>query len=175
MQKSFDPMNAITSLQKTSGVLADVFRALIIIIGIIALSGIALVLLPQNTVEKIAARIERHRGSVEHEKIALVYLAEESANGAFHLRGVIRNISAAQTERVDAVVRLYSRNRELLETVVVRLDKDIIEPNDFARFEMTVPEYVDGFAGYAVEFKLREGGVLPYKDMRDQLTKKADP
>jgi len=152
----------------------DARRALIIVVGIIALSGITLAFLPQSAVQEIAARIKSRRGAVEHEKIALFYLAGESSNGAFRIRGVIRNISAAPMERIDAVARLYDRDRTLLETVVARLDKDRIEPDDFARLELTVPERVDEFAGYMVEFKLREGGVLPYKDMREQLLKNPD-
>ncbi|MDR0841958.1 MAG: hypothetical protein LBP68_00890, partial [Acidobacteriota bacterium] len=52
--------------------------------------------------------------------------------------------------------------------VIVRLDKDAIEPNDFARLNLTVPAHTESFAGYAVEFKLREGDTVPYKDLRDE-------
>jgi len=152
----------------------DIGRALILIAGVIALSGITLVVLPQNTVDKIAARLENRHGA-EYEKIALLYLTDEFTEGAFRIRGIIRNITDAPTERLDAIVRLYSRERTLLETVVVRLDKDILAPNDFARLELTVPEHTEGFAGYAVEFKLREGGVLPYKDMRGTLSQNSNP
>jgi hypothetical protein len=156
------------SSKKTSDLWADLCRGLILVAGFIATVGIALVALPQSAVDKLAERLESRRGG-EQEKIALLFLADESTGGAFRLRGVIRNISDAPAERIDAVVRLYSRERTLIETVVARLDKDIIEPNDFARLELTVPAHTEGFAGYAVEFKSREGGVLPYKDMRRQI------
>ena len=152
----------------------DFVRALILVAGVIVLSGVTLVLLPQSAVDKLAARLESRHGA-EYEKIALLYLTDEFTDGAFRIRGVIRNITDAPTERVDAIVRLYSLNRTLLETVVVRLDKDILAPNDFARLELTVPGHTEGFAGYAVEFKLREGGVLPYKDMRGTLSQNSDP
>ena len=157
------------SLQKTSSLWTDVGRMFILISGIIALSCVVLVLLPQSAVDKMAVRLENRRGIDTHEKIALLYLTDEFTDGAFRIRGVIRNITATPAERIDAVVRLYSRERALLETVVVRLDKDIIEPNDFARLELMIPEQTDGFAGYAVEFKLREGGALTYKDMRQEI------
>jgi hypothetical protein len=153
---------------KSSGAWIDLGRALILVVGVIALSGITLVLLPQSAIDKMAAQLESRHNITEHEKIALLYLADEYTNGTFRIRGVIRNIDTAPAERIDAIVRLYSRERELLETVIVRLDKDVIEPNDFARLELTVPGHTKGFAGYAVEFKLREGVVLSYKDMRRQ-------
>jgi hypothetical protein len=160
-------------LQKKSGVLTDICRALILIAGFIALSGVALVILPYSAIEKIAARIEGRGG--EQEKIALLYLTDEFTGSAFRIRGVVRNISAAPAERIDAVVRLYDGKRSLLETVIVRLDKDILAPDDFARLELTVPEHTEGFAGYAVEFKLREGGVIPYIDMRPQFSQNSNP
>ena len=154
---------------------ADIWRALILIFGGVALLVSALVVLPQSAVDKLAARLESRRGASEYEKIALLYLSDEFSDGSFRIRGVIRNISVAPTERIDAVVRLYNRERALLETVVARLDKDSIEPNDFARLELTVPRHTEGFAGYAVEFKLREGDVLPYKDMRRQIMQNSNP
>lgn len=163
------------SLKKTSGLWADLCRGIILIAGVIALMGVALVALPQSAVDKLAARIESRRGGGVEEKIALLFLADEFTGGAFRIRGVIRNIAAEPAERIDAVVRLYSRNRALLETVVVRLDKDIIAPNDFARLELTVPGHTEGFAGYAVEFKSRDGGVLPYKDMRREISQNSKP
>jgi hypothetical protein len=153
----------------------DLCRALIIIAGVTALLGVALILLPQSAVDKIAARLEiRHRGA-EHEKIALIYLTDEFTDGAFRIRGIVRNIAETPMERIDAAVRLYSNGRALLETVVVRLDKEILAPDDFARLEMTVPGHTEGFAGYAVEFKLRDGGILPYKDMRSQISQNSNP
>ena len=155
-------------LNSKSNTWLDLARILIIIAGVIALSGVTLVLLPQSAVDKMAARLE-NRGGAGYEKIALLYLADEFTGSAFRIRGIIRNIADAPTERIDAIVRLYSRERALLETVIVRLDKDFIEPNDFARLELTIPGHTEGFAGYAVEFKLREGDVIPYKDMRGRI------
>jgi len=122
----------------------------------------------------MAARLES-RGGDEYEKIALIYLADEFTDEAFRIRGVIRNIADDPAERIDAVVRLYNNGRALLETVVVRLDKEIIAPNDFARLELKVPGDNKEFAGYAVEFKLREGGIIPYKDMRGQISNNSNP
>ena len=153
----------------------DIGRVLILIAGVVALSGVTLVILPQSAVDTIAARLESRHGVNEHEKIALLYLADEFAGGTFRIRGVIRNITSAPMEKIDATVRLYDAGRALLETVVVRLDKDILAPNDFARLELTIPGHTEGFAGYAVEFKLREGGVLPYKDMRGQISQSSNP
>ena len=152
----------------------DLCRALILIAGVIALLGVTLVLLPQSAVDKMAAHLENRHGGTEHEKIALLYLTDELTNDTFRIRGVIRNIAASPVEQIDAIVRLYSRERALLETVVVRLDKNVIEPNDFARLELTIPGHTEGFAGYAVEFKQRGGGVLPYKDMRRQNPHNSD-
>lgn len=154
--------------------MTDLCRAFILIAGFIALSCLTLVILPQSAVNTIAALIENHGAGGEHEKIALLYLADEFTDGVFHIRGVVRNISDDPAERIDAVVRLYNNARTLLETVVVRLDKDVLAPNDFARLELTVPGHTEGFAGYAVEFKQREGGGIPYKDLRRQFSQNHD-
>ena len=46
------------------------------------------------------------------------------------------------------------------------MNKDIIGPGEIAQFELVYPNYKMEFARYAVEFKLRNGDVVPYKDMR---------
>ena len=98
--------------------------------------------------------------------IAFLYLGHEIQNDEFHIRGVVRNITTEPIEKLDAVVRLYSHNRELLETDIVRMDKETIEPDEVAQFELVYPNYQSEFSSYSVEFKLRQGAFVPYKDMR---------
>jgi len=60
----------------------------------------------------------------------------------------------------------------VLETAIVRLDKEIIAPDEVAQFNLVYPDYKSEFAGYSVAFKLRQGPFVPYKDMRGTLTQR---
>ena len=83
--------------------------------------------------------------------------ATKSSNSQFHIRGVVRNITASPIEQLDAVVRFYAQDRSLLETIIVRMDKETIGPNEIAQFELVYPNDRLEFAGYSTEFKLRQG------------------
>ena len=63
-------------------------------------------------------------------------------------------------------MRFYTQDRSLLETTIVRMDKETIGPNEIAQFELVYPNDRLEFAGYSTEFKLRQGELVPYKDLR---------
>ena len=63
-------------------------------------------------------------------------------------------------------VRLYAADGSLLETAVVRMDTEVIAPDATSSFHLTYPDYTGQFGSYSVDFKLRQGDSLPYKDMR---------
>jgi hypothetical protein len=46
------------------------------------------------------------------------------------------------------------------------MSKETIDPGAIAQFELVYPKYEAEFGSYSVEFKLRQGAVVPYKDMR---------
>ena len=69
-------------------------------------------------------------------------------------------------EKLDASVRLYSEEGRLLETRVVRMDTETISPDAIAQFNLTYPDYRGQFGSYSVDFMLRDGQPVPYKDMR---------
>ena len=100
------------------------------------------------------------------EKIAFLYLGDEVKGTEFQIRGVVRNISPVPIEQLDAAVRFYAHDGTILETTVVRMSKETIAPDEIAQFELVYPNYRMEFAKYSVEFKLREGALVPYKDMR---------
>lgn len=106
-------------------------------------------------------------GSTAQTEVAFLYLGHQIRVNRFHIRGVVRNITPEPIEQLDATIRLYARNRELLETAIVRMDKDTIAPNQIARFELVYPDYRSEFSSYSVEFKLRNGKVIPYRDLRE--------
>jgi hypothetical protein len=53
---------------------------------------------------------------------------------------------------------------------VVRMNKETIAPDEVAQFELVYPNYKGDFASYSVEFKLRQGPLVRYKDMRGTRT-----
>jgi len=82
-----------------------------------------------------------------------------------HIRGAVRNITAAPIEQLDAVVRFYAQDRSLLETIIVRMDREIIGPNEIARFELVYPNDRMGFAAIQPS-STAPGAKVPYSDWR---------
>ena len=155
-----------TTFQKRSGMAMDLVRGLLIALSLVVAAALILVLLPQPTVDKIAQYLESRHQTARPEKIAFLYLGDEIVNSQFHIRGAVRNITASPIGQLDAVVRFYAQDRSLLETTIVRMDKETIDPNQIAQFELVYPNDRLGFAGYSTEFKLRQGELVPYKDLR---------
>jgi hypothetical protein len=155
-----------TTLRKRPGLLYDLLRLILVILSLVVAAGFALILLPQPTVDKMAQDLQARRGSGRQEKIALLYLGDEIKDDSFHIRGAVRNITTNPIEQLDAAVRLYSHDGSILETTVLRMNKETIAPDEVAQFELVYPNYKMEFAKYSVEFKLRDGGMVSYKDMR---------
>jgi hypothetical protein len=140
---------------------------MLVLLALVVAAGFILILLPQDSLQRLAHSL-RLRGSPEpvQEKIAFIYLGDEIQGKDFHIRGVVRNISTAPIEKLDAAVRLYSHDNRLLETRVVRMDSESISPDGIAQFNLTFPDYGGQFSSYSVEFMSRQGEPVPYKDMR---------
>jgi hypothetical protein len=47
------------------------------------------------------------------------------------------------------------------------MNKKTIAPGGLGQFELIYPNYKMEFASYAIEFKLRQGDIVSYKDMRE--------
>jgi hypothetical protein len=139
---------------------------MLIPLGMIATAGLFLVLLPQSAVDRMVQEVHSFLGGSKQAEVAFLYLGHQIKDGRFHIRGVIQNITPDPIEQLDATIRLYAPGRELLETAIVRMDKEIIDPNEIARFELVYPDSGARFSSYSVEFKLRRGKIIPYIDMR---------
>ena len=157
---------AFKTLQKKPWALLDVFRAVLVILSLAVAAGFVLILLPQPTVDRMARGLEARYGTPLEERIAFLYLGDEVKDNEFRVRGAVRNITSAPIEKLDAAIRLYSHDRRILETVVVRMDKETIAPDEIAQFQLAIPNYKMEFGSYAVGFKLRQGEPISYKDMR---------
>lgn len=144
----------------------DLLRVLLVLLSLVVAAGFVLVVLPQPTVDRMTQSLEARHGTAQQEKIAFLYLGDEVRDNEFHIRGVLRNITALPIEQLDAAVRLYAHDGTILQTTVVRMNKETIAPDEIAQFELVYPNYRMEFAKYSVDFTLREGGFVPYKDMR---------
>jgi hypothetical protein len=164
LQAPLKPEFAI--LQRRPLALADLLRALLIVVSLAVAAALILTVLPQPSIDRLAQRFLARHGASQPEKIAFLYLGDDLKDGSFRIRGVIRNISTVPIEQLDAAIRLYAHDRSILETTVVRMSKETIDPGDIAQFELVYPDYRQEFGSYSVEFKLRQGDILPYKDMR---------
>jgi hypothetical protein len=164
---------AFKTLQKRPRMLADLLRALLILLSLIVAAGFILVLLSQPAVDKLAQDLQSRHTASRQEQIALLYLGDEIQDNKFHLRGHARNITADPIQQLDAAIRFYSHDGNLLETALIRMNKDTLAPDEVAQFDLVIPNYQMQFASYAVEFQWRRGGIVPYKDMRAARTPQA--
>lgn len=155
------------SLHAGSSVLVDVMRGLLILLALCVAAGFVLVVLPEGTFDRIAQTIRaRNPEPPPQERISLLYLGDEVKGKEFHVRGSIRNISTQPIEKLDAMIRLYASDGILLETAVVRMDTESIAPDAVSSFHLAYPDYAGQFGSYSVDFKLRQGESLRYKDVR---------
>jgi hypothetical protein len=154
------------TLQKRPWVLADLFRALLILLSLVVALGFILILLPQPNIDRMAMDLRSKYGVPLRESVALLYLGDTIQDNEFRIRGVIRNITPDPLEKLDAAVRFYAHDGTILQTTIVRMSKEIIESDEIAQFNLVYPDYKREFASYAVQFKLRQGDLVQYKDMR---------
>lgn len=159
---------AFQTLDRRPHVFIDLFRVLLIPLSLIVAAGFLLILLPQSATDKLVQDLQFGSSASGGAKLAFLYLGHQQKNGELKIRGVVRNISTDPIEQLDAAVRLYSSDGDLLETAIVRMDKETLDPDEIARFELVYPEHGSEFSSYSVEFKLRSGEVVPYKDMRQK-------
>jgi hypothetical protein len=156
---------AFVTLQRRPLLLNDLFRLLLVVLSLVVAGGFVLILLSQPSVDRMTQDLRARHGTPQ-EKISLLYLGDETKDNEFHIRGVVRNITTSPIEQLDAAVRLFGHDGNVLETSIVRMDKESIAPDETAQFELVYPNYKMEFAKYSVEFKLRDSEVLTYKDMR---------
>ncbi len=157
----------IQSLQSRPSLVMDLARAGLIILALVVAAGFALILIPQRTVDSMSEGLQARSGvAAKQEMIALLYLGDEVKDKDFHIRGIVRNITTQPVEKLDACIRLYGSDETLVETAIVRMDKESFAPDETAQFDLTYPNYSMQFKSYAVDFKLRQGDFVAYKDMR---------
>jgi hypothetical protein len=150
-----------------SSMASEIMRAVFILLALWIAVSLVLILLPDGAIDRMAQTLLLRSGRLpSQERISLLYLGDETKGKEFHIRGVVRNISTQPIEKLDATVRLYAVDGSLMETVVVRMDAEVIAPDATSSFHLTLPEYAGQFGSYAVDFKLRQGEAMSYKDMR---------
>jgi hypothetical protein len=160
----------LQTLNRQPSAFFDLARVLLIPLALAAAAALFLALMPQSAADGLLRQVQQRGGGAARMEVAFLYLGHQIRDGRFHVRGVVRNITPDPIEQLDAVIRLFGRNRDLLETAIVRMDKETIAPNQIARFELVYPDYQSEFSSYSVEFKLRSGKVIPYRDMRESQT-----
>lgn len=162
---------AFATVQKPPWAIADFFRALLILLSLVVALGFVMILLPQAAVDELAMDLRSRYGVPLRERIALLYLGDTIQNNEFRIRGVVRNITAEPLEKLDAAIRFFRHDGTILQTTIVRMSKESIAPDEIAQFNVVYPDYQREFASYAVEFKLRQGDLVHYKDVRGDRLK----
>lgn len=160
---------ALELIEKPSRFFADVVRSLLVLLALVVAVGFALILLPQPTVDKMTQDLRtRYSSEAQAEKIGLLYLGDEidKKTNSFHIRGAIRNITSVSISKLDAAVRLFLHDGTIYQTIIVPMDKEVIAPDAVGQFDLVYPNYKMQFEKYSVEFKLRDGDLANYKDMR---------
>lgn len=161
----------IQTLQKRPSLAMDLLRAGLVILALVVAAGFILIVLPQRAVDTMSQDLQARSGMApKQDLVALLYLGDEVKDKEFHVRGVVRNITTQPIEKLDASIRLYGSGGNLLETAIVRMDKESFAPDETAEFHLVYLNYDMQFSRYAVDFKLRQGDLVPYKDMRGSRT-----
>jgi hypothetical protein len=157
---------AFVTIQRKPWLVGDLLRVLLVILSLIVAVGFILIILPQPTIDRMTRDLQARHEASQPEKVALLYLGDEARDSEFRIRGAVRNIATDPLEQLDSAVRLYAHDGTILETTVVRMNKESIAPDEIALFELVYPNYKNDVLKYSVEFKLRDGALVPYKDMR---------
>jgi len=161
----------IQTLQSRPSLAMDLLRVGLVILALVVAAGFILIVLPQRAVDTMSQDLQARSGiAPKQDLVALLYLGDEVKDKAFHVRGVVRNITTQPIEKLDASIRLYGSGGSLLETAIVRMDKETFAPDETAEFHLVYLNYDMQFSRYAVDFKLRQGDLVPYKDMRGSRT-----
>jgi hypothetical protein len=160
------PKTPLHSLERPPSPASDLFHAVLVILAIVVAVGFGLVIVPQATFNNMAQSLQERRAGVQKEQLAFLYLGDEVKDKEFHIRGVVRNITDQQLEKIDAAVRLYAIDGRLLQTAVVRMDKESIAPDETSEFHMVYPNYDQDIGSYSVDFVTRDGASVNYQDMR---------
>jgi len=146
---------------------ARLSRAALVLLACLVAFGFVVLILPEKAVVQVIQSLQAIKAADRPEdRIALIYLGDEIKAREFHIRGVIRNLADGALEGLDATIRLYSPEGQLLETVVVRTDPETIAPDAVANLHLVYPDYRGQFGSYSVDFKLRSGEPVSYKDRR---------
>lgn len=161
--------------KRKSSALFDLLRILLVPVSLVVAAALLLVALPQSASDRIVWELQSRTEGFSRQKIALLGLGHQTEGNRLHIWGIVRNISTAPIDQLDAIVSLYASNRDLLETVIVRMDKETLEPNEIGRFELVYPNSGSEFSSYSVEFKLRRGEIVPHKDMRNPIQATSAP
>jgi hypothetical protein len=157
---------AFITIQRKPWLLGDLLRVILILLGMIVAAGMALVFLPQSAMDKMTQKLQARHGESQPDQVALLFLGDEAKENEFRIRGVVRNISTDPLEQLDTAVRLYGHDGTILETAIVRMNKETVAPDEITQFELVYPNYKNDILKYSVEFRLRDGALVPYKDMR---------
>jgi hypothetical protein len=166
-QETSKPQMFEHSVRPGSPIWREVLRFVLILLAFCVAAGLVVVVVPQSTIDRWSQNLRlRHPETLAQERISLLFLGDETKGKEFHIRGVVRNISTEPIEKLDATVRLYAPDGSQIETLIVRMDTEQIAPDATSSFHLVYPDYNGQFASYSVDFKLRQGDVLPYKDMR---------
>jgi len=145
----------------------NIARAALILLAVCVALGLLLISMPDGTIDSMAQSLRLRKGETPpQEGISLLYLGDEIKGKEFHIRGVIRNISTQPIEKLDATIRLYAPDGILIETAVIRMDAEVIAPDATATFHLAYPDFAGQFGSYSVDFKLRQGQAMPFKDVR---------
>jgi len=90
---------------------------------------------------------------------ALVY---QRTYEGFSLQGEVWNQTKAPIENVQAVVRIWGNDRQLLDTVTVAIEPKVLPPSQAASFNLTYNKNSPFLYGYDVAFQAGDGKVIPH-------------
>ena len=141
-------------------------QTILLILSVVVAIALILTVMPEGTFNGMTQNLEARNAATGQAVIGLLALGDQIKDNEFQVGGEIRNISSARIEKLDASVRFYGHDGNVLETTIARMDKEVIAPDETASFNLVHSNYQNEYARFSVEFKFRQGDKAAYKDMR---------
>jgi hypothetical protein len=101
-------------------------------------------------------------GNWQEAPLRLTALVYQRTYEGFSLQGEVWNQTKAPMENVQAVVRIWGNDRQLLDTLTIPLEPKVLLPSQAASFNLTYDKNSPFLYGYDVAFQSADGKVIPH-------------
>lgn len=145
------PPKAGTTRAKTA------FHALLLSALLAAIIFLGVSFLPLSFFDNFTAA-----SRLQESPLRLTALVYQRTYEGFSLQGEVWNQTKTPMENVQAVVHVWGNDRQLLDTLTIPLEPNVLAPSQSASFNLTYNKNSPFLYGYDVAFQGADGKVIPH-------------